>query len=291
MNQEKSIKVSIITPSYNQGKYLEQTIQSVLDQTYKNIEYMVIDGGSTDNTVDIIKKYEKRIAYWISEPDRGQADAINKGFKLANGELVCWLNSDDIIYPDFVEKRVKQFAENPDTDMIYGDIDHGADTSTKRVKRGKQTNITNMLKFAECPIPQQGAIWKKSTIEKIGSLNPKWHVVLDREYFTRIAAKGKIKYIPGAVAFFRNHEDSKSIAGKLQWTQELPEYYEALFDDNIYDLSDELLSYKNKCLSEIYLKCARICERADKNNEAQDFYNKAKSLRFFNYIYQRYIKR
>ena len=132
-----SICVSIITPSYNQGMYLEQTIQSVLNQTYGNIEYLAVDGGSTDNSIDIIKKYEKSIAYWISEPDNGQANAINKGFKHANGELVCWVNSDDILYPDYVNDRVRQFKEHTDADMIYGDVEQGPEPSIKRLRKGR----------------------------------------------------------------------------------------------------------------------------------------------------------
>ena len=162
METKCSIYVSIITPSYNQGKFLEQTIQSVLNQTYRNIEYLVIDGGSTDNSVDIIKKYEENIAYWISKSDNGQADAINKGFKLAKGDLVCWVNSDDILYPNYVTDRVQQFKENPNAGMIYGDIEKGPDPSIRRLHKGKQISIKDMLKYAKCPIPQQSAMWFRS---------------------------------------------------------------------------------------------------------------------------------
>jgi glycosyltransferase involved in cell wall biosynthesis len=281
--------VSIITPSYNQGMYLEQTIQSVLNQTYRNIEYLVIDGGSTDNSVDIIKKHEKSIAYWISEPDNGQADAINKGFKRADGELVCWVNSDDILYPDYVSDRVRQFKEYTDADMIYGDAEQGPEPSIKRLRKGRRTSIKDMLKYAECPIPQQSAMWRRGVIEKIGYLAPQWHVVLDREYFTRIAANCSIKYVPGAVAFFRNHERSKSVADKLKWAEELPGYYEMVFNDNIYHLTPDLLSYKNKCLSRVYLKCAKISAKAGKTREAEDFFAKSKKSSFCTYILGRYF--
>ena len=290
MEKNSSICVSVITPSYNQGKYLEQTIQSVLNQTYSNIEYLVIDGGSTDNSIDIIKKYEKIIAHWISEPDNGQADAVNKGFNRANGNLLCWINSDDILYPDYVDNRVRQFKENPNADMIYGDIDKGPEPSKKRIRKGKQTNIKDMLKYAQCPIPQQSAMWRRKVVEKIGHLGTQWHVVLDREYFIRMAAKCRIKYIPGAVAFFRNHEKSKSIMQKLKWAEELPGYYEAVFNDNIYNLSPNLLSYKDKCLSKIYLKCARISANAGKEKATKEFFNKSKKSSFYNYFLERYLK-
>ena len=284
-----SICVSIITPSYNQGKYLEQTIQSVLNQTYSNIEYLVVDGGSTDNSVDIIKKYEEKISYWVSKPDNGQADAINKGFKLAKGDLVCWVNSDDILYPNYVTDRVQQFKENPNVGMIYGDIEKGPDPSIRRLHKGKQISIKDMLKYAKCPIPQQSAMWLRSVMEKIGYLVPQWHVVLDREYFIRIAANYPIKYVPGAVAFFRNHEQSKSVVEKLKWADELPKYYEMVFNDNIYHLSPNLLSYKNKCLSKIYLKCARMLAKAGEKRVSDDFFFKSKKVSFCNYILNRYL--
>src|ERR1043165_6750488 len=113
---------SIITPSYNQAAYLEQTIQSVLTQDFLNIEYMVIDGGSTDGSVEIIKKYAERLAYWVSEKDKGQAEAINKGFVRAKGEILAWLNSDDYYLPNTISAVVKRFEENPDAVMIYGDM-------------------------------------------------------------------------------------------------------------------------------------------------------------------------
>lgn len=285
-----SIIVSIITPSYNQGGFLEQTIQSVLSQTYKNIEYLVVDGGSEDNTVDIIKKYEDRIAYWISEPDNGQADALNKGFKQASGDFLCWVNSDDVLYPDYVARRVRQFKENPNVDMIYGDIEKGPDISIKRLRKGRQTNIKDMLKYASCPIPQQSAMWRREVIEKIGLLAPLWQVILDREYFTRIAANSLIKYIPGEVAFFRNHQNSKSVVDRLKWAEELPRYYEMVFNDNIYNLSPGLLAYKDRCLSKVYLRCAKIFERAGNKREAEDFFFRSKKASFSNYVLARYLK-
>jgi glycosyltransferase involved in cell wall biosynthesis len=289
MEINHSICVSIITPSYNQGKFLEQTILSVINQTYSNFEYLIIDGGSTDNSVEIIKKYEKQIAYWISEPDNGQADAINKGFQRAKGDLICWINSDDILYPNYVADRVRQFRESPDVAMIYGDIEKGQDLSKIRLRKGEQTNIKDMLKYATCPIPQQSAMWRRTAIQKIGYLDPQWHVVLDREYFTRMAANFPIKYIPGAVAFFLNHEHSKSVAEKLKWTEELPKYYEMVFNENIYHLSPHLLSYKNKCLSKIYLKCAKIFVKAGKKQEAKTFFSKSKKISLVNYILGRYF--
>lgn len=281
--------VTIITPSFNQGRFLEQTILSVLNQTYRHIQFLVIDGGSTDNSVDIIRKYEQRIQFWVSEPDGGQADAINKGFALAKGDLICWVNSDDILYPNYVADRVAQFKDNPSMDMIYGDVDEGPDMTSKTIRKGRQTDVGEMLKNASCPVPQQSAMWRRSVIEQMGYLNPRWHVILDREYFTRIAAKGRMKYIAGSVALFRTHAASKSVAEKLKWGDEMPQYYEMIFRDNIYGLAPEILARGNQCLSKIYFKSGRMFARAGQKQLAADFYLKSKRASLYTYIRHRYF--
>jgi glycosyltransferase involved in cell wall biosynthesis len=115
------MRVTVVTPSYNQAQFLEETIRSVLLQGYPNLEYIIIDGGSTDGSVEIIRKYEKHLSDWVSEPDRGQSHAINKGFARATGEYIAWLNSDDVYEPGIIANAVAWFAEHPECDMIYSD--------------------------------------------------------------------------------------------------------------------------------------------------------------------------
>src|SRR3569833_380141 len=139
------MKVSIVTPSYNQGQFIEKTIISVLNQTYSNIEYIIIDGGSTDNTMEVVNKYKDRIDIVIHEKDKGQSDAINKGFRLATCELVGWINSDDILFPDCVEKIVQLVNEHPDVSIYYPatiDLINGQVSPSGKVKKliyGKET--------------------------------------------------------------------------------------------------------------------------------------------------------
>lgn len=250
------MQVSVITPSFNQGQYLEGTILSVLDQDYPDIEYIVIDGGSSDNSKEIILKYADRIAYWISEPDKGQADAINKGFIKSTGDLVCWINSDDILYPGFVSTRVRQFSEYPDVDFIYGDVHQGKDMSGKKLRKGSETDFKKMLISLHVPIPQQSTMWRRSVVERIGLLDTQWHVLLDREYFMRVARKGTILYKPGAVAFFRNHDASKSIVEWRKWADELEKYYIDLFSS---ELANEYIGLKRFAMAAMYYECAMIC--------------------------------
>jgi glycosyltransferase involved in cell wall biosynthesis len=263
--------VSVITPSFNQGKYIEETILSVLKQDYKTIEYIIIDGGSSDNSVDIIKKYKSKLAYWLSEPDKGQADAINKGFLKSTGEFICWINSDDLIYPDFISSRLKQFQCHPDIDMIYGDVDQGPGPNNSWLRKGKQTSFLSMLRTLNVPIPQQSSIWKRNVLEEAGLLDSKWHVLLDMDYFIRIAKNHRILYIPGTLAFFRIHRNSKSINEAIKWAEELPEYYKSLVEG-----WDDYKKRKHFVLAKCYWECSKIYSKNDQFEKAKEFRKKAK---------------
>lgn len=269
-----SIKVSVITPSYNQGAFLEETIQSVFAQTYDNIEYIVIDGGSTDNSVEIIQRYADRIAYWCCEKDNGQADAINKGFLHATGSLLCWINSDDILYPTFVEERVRQFIQHPEMDMIYGDVEQGDSMAHKTLRRGAPATYRDMLLTLNVPIPQQSAMWSRKILDRIGYLQPQWYVLLDREFFMRIAESGNILYVAGALAFFRNHEQSKSVKDWGRWAAELECYYTQLFQDEhtVY------YKYKRRAMTSLYLHCYKIARDCRMSRESWRYFRQALAL-------------
>jgi len=271
--------VSIITPSFNQDQYLQETIESVLSQKYVNIEYIIIDGGSEDNSLNIIKKYQKHLKYWISEKDNGQADAINKGLLKCSGDLISWINSDDIIYPDFIQSRVKQFTANPEVVFIYGDVEQGPDSEHKRIRKGKQTTFLKMLKTLEVPIPQQSAVWKRAVFQKCGLLNKNWNVLLDREYFLRIARYFNITYFSDPVAFFRNHVFSKSIKDEKMWAEEIPKLYDEVLIKNIYSLDKQFLNKNNnRLLSKAHLFSSAIYEKNDQLDLASKHEEIAKNL-------------
>lgn len=221
--------VTIITPSFNQGQFIERTILSVLNQSYKNIEYIVIDGGSTDNTKNIIEKYKDCISILVHEKDRGQSDAINKGLRLATGGYITWLNSDDTLKPDAVESLISTLNRDTESKFVYGDVELIDENSNFiGLLKGRQVFKPEMYYELDLPIPQQGAMWERSVIEGVGFLDEKWHYVLDREFFLRICLKYNSKYINITLGCFRQHKFSKSIAMKNSWINELPSMYDDL---------------------------------------------------------------
>lgn len=204
--------VSIVTPSFHQDRYIEETIRSVLAQDYPDIEYLIVDGGSTDHTVNIIRKYEDKLAAWVSEPDRGQTDAINKGFACAKGDILAWINSDDTYEPGAVSAAVKYLQEHPDTGMVYGDcnyIDESGDVIGKF--NAAQTDY-RLLRRGYTHIPQQTMFFRASLWKQIGPLDPSFYFAMDYDLWTRIARRSQIKYIPQTWANFRLHTSGKTIA-------------------------------------------------------------------------------
>ena len=250
-------KVSIIMPSYNQGKFIELTIVSVINQSYKNIEFIVIDACSNDETVEILKKYESKIDILKIEKDNGQADAINKGIKLATGDLITWINSDDILYETTIEKVVSLFNENQNVNFIYGDVDI-IDVYSNKIKllKGKQIQKPSVFYHLDLPIPQQGSTWKKEVNKEIGLLNENWHYVLDREYFLRICLKYNVLYFPQTLGAFRHHFDSKSIRLKESWINELSIMYKDLISSNLW--RDNNYFVKLVIMSSAEIHCAYI---------------------------------
>jgi glycosyltransferase involved in cell wall biosynthesis len=203
--------ISIVTPSFNQDRYIEETIQSVLSQDYPHIEYMIVDGGSTDDTVNVIKKYESKLAWWVSERDKGQTDAINKGFARANGDILAWINSDDTYEPGAFRSAVKYFQEHPDVGMIYGDCSY-INESGKVIGKfnSAQTNY-RYLRQGYTHIPQQTMFFRADLWKEAGPLDPSFYFAMDYDLWTRIASRAQIRYIPQTWANFRLHTSGKTI--------------------------------------------------------------------------------
>jgi glycosyltransferase involved in cell wall biosynthesis len=203
--------VSIVTPSFNQAAYLEATIQSVINQDYPDIEYIIIDGGSTDGSLEIIRRYADRLGGWVSEKDRGQTDAINKGFARAHGEYLAWLNSDDLYQPHAVAEAVDFLQNHPQVGMVYGDAnlidEHG---SVIGRFPAHQTNYRR-LRQGYVHIPQQAAFFRADLWRQVGPLDPSFYFAMDYDLWVRLAKIAPLQYTPRLWASFRLHESGKSV--------------------------------------------------------------------------------
>ncbi len=219
--------VSIITPSFNQARYLEATIQSVLKQDYPHIEYIIVDGGSTDGSVDVIKKYAGRLAWWVSEQDKGQTDAINKGFNRASGEILAWLNSDDTYNPGAVSTAVKYLTENPDVAMVYADCNYINEQGGVIGKFNSAQTDHRRLREGYVHIPQQTMFFRASYWQEVGPLDPSFYFAMDYDLWTRIAARAPIKYLAGQTwANFRIHTSGKTTSADDRcWPEMLRVHY------------------------------------------------------------------
>lgn len=219
--------VSIITPSFNQAQYLEATIQSVLGQDYPRLEYIIVDGGSTDGSAAVIKKYEGRLAWWVSEQDKGQTDAINKGFNRANGEILAWLNSDDTYNPGAVSAAVKFLMDNPEIAMVYADCDFINEQGGVIGKFNSAQTDHHRLREGYVHIPQQTMFFRAKYWKELGPLDPSFYFAMDYDLWTRISARAPIKYLRGQTwANFRIHNFGKtSSADDRCWPEMLRVHY------------------------------------------------------------------
>lgn len=204
-------KISIITPSYNQGEFLEETIRSVLLQNYPNLEYIVLDGGSTDNSIDILKKYDEYIDFWVSEPDNGQADAVYRGIERATGDIIAYINSDDFYYPGAFLKVAQEFIRNPDSGWLTGRtvfVDE-LSVSKKDQPRYLPINMFTMVYFGNF-VMQPSTFWKKSLFSSVGGFNRSLRFSFDYELFLKFLNIEKPLWLNENLAAFRYHSMSKT---------------------------------------------------------------------------------
>ena len=266
-------KISIVTPSLNQGRFIEETIRSVLLQGYPNLEYIIIDGGSTDKSVDIIKKYEKWLAYWVSEPDRGQSHAINKGFKKTSGEITAWLNSDDYYEQNIMVHVADYLQDGRGTDFIYGDgNDVDENGNIMRRIEPRQFNLIHAL--FHNPIPQHSCFWRSMVFIEMGYLKENYHYSMDHEFWIRCGLKKNFYYIPILFANYRHHLTSKKNTSQLSFLIERLNMLNDLFLKAPFH-SKYIMSYKNKVLQYWNERLALEYFDANLMKEARNHFKKA----------------
>ena len=220
INMEKNPLLSIITPSYNKAEFVRQTIESVLMQDYTNFEYIVIDGGSSDNTVEILKEYSNCF-YWISEPDRGMSDALNKGFRRAKGEILAWINADDLYYPGAFRSVVDYFTEHPEISIMYGELDY-----LDRI--GKVTSHARVVPFWDYElllngfnyIPQPATFMRRKIFETVGDIDVNEKVGMDYDYWLRAGKQYRFGYLPRTLGGIRIMEGTITGASPVKGMKE-----------------------------------------------------------------------
>lgn len=244
-------KVSIVTPSLNQGQFIEEAIQSVLSQDYPNIEYIVMDAGSTDGTLDVLKKYNNNII-WISEPDEGQPDAINKGWRMASGEMLTWLNSDDVLTPSAVCNMVNLFSGDDHCAAVYGD--HIIiDTEGKTIRRCSALDFNFEIILYGINYICPAIFIRREVLERVGYLDINFPYLFDWEFYLRMASKQlKILHLPETLFKFRWHACSKTIVDppqkRIERRMVLQKYRNAL-------------RFNNQWLDSLYLKSLNLYYR------------------------------
>jgi len=210
------LKLSIITPNYNYCNYIEQTIQSVINQDYNNIEYIIVDDGSTDNSVDIIRSYVTNYPtkiIFVSQVNSGQTIAINKALSLATGDVIVWINSDDYFLPNVFSKVINEFYNDNSLDAIFGDINI-VDNNKNIIKVNRYLSFdyaSGVFNGFGKIIPSNAIFWKKKLTDSIGLMKSDFQYAMDSEYWSRLLYKRKVKHIPLVIASFRWHKDAKTI--------------------------------------------------------------------------------
>lgn len=268
-------KFSIVTPSYNQGHFLEETILSVLNQRYPHTEYIIVDGGSTDSSVEVIKRYESKLAWWVSEKDRGQAHAINKGLERVTGDIVAYLNSDDVFLPGAFDMVAKIFMERPHINWLAGNCILFGNAAEACVKYPTPAaDIASWLHFNR--LPQQSTFWRRSVMQKHGLFEEKFRYSFDYEYWVRLVHGGeRCETVDFPLAGFRLHPQSKTVAEGTHFAGEdkaFRDHYLAKMKPEEVR-SFELMERNGKTFA-LFAKAVEL-KSAGKSSEAWDCFTKA----------------
>ena len=246
--------VSIVTPSLNRADVIAEAIASVLAQDYSAIEYLVIDGGSTDGTLDILRSYDGRVA-WVAEPDGGQSAAINKGWRLANGEILAWLNTDDTYLPGAVQRVVAFLRAHPGVDAVYGDCLYVDSNGTPlRPYPTRQYSYQDLVRSTINYLPQPATFVRRRVLETVGYLDETLHYVMDLDYWLRVGLGHAMSHLAAPLATLRLHASAKSVQDVAAFGPELVRVYETLFARP--DLPLEVRAVEREAMARAYYRAA-----------------------------------
>ncbi len=222
------MRVSVVTPSYNQGQFIERTLQSVATQAGVEVEHVVFDGGSTDSTVEVLKRFQPPVR-WVSEKDRGQTDAVNKGIRATTGEIIGWLNSDDIYYPNALARVVAYFQEHPEVDVVYGMADHiDLEDHAFEAYPSAPWNFDQLKQT--CFICQPALFFRRSVTDKCGLLDESRNYCMDYEYWLRLGKAGiRFAYLEEKLAGSRLYADNKTLGSRIKVHREINNMFKSLF--------------------------------------------------------------
>ncbi len=214
------MRISVVTPSYNQGAYLEATLRSLLDQNYPDLEMIVIDGGSTDQSVDIIRRYEASLSHWESEKDRGQSHALNKGFAHVHGDIWTWLNSDDLLEKGVLQRVARIFAQNPEVGVVYGDCVYVAQDGETVIEQFRGEPYSRLRHLAHRFIAQPSCFFRASMVPP--AVREDLHYCMDYDLWLKLSARGvKFHYVPEVFSRYRLHDESKSVSALVALHREI----------------------------------------------------------------------
>jgi glycosyltransferase involved in cell wall biosynthesis len=212
-------RITLVTTSYNHGRFIGETLESVLSQGYPNLEYIVIDGGSTDESVGVIQRYGDRLSYWVSEPDRGETDAVHKGLSRATGDILGWLASDDIHEPWTLKEVAQFFMENPKANVVYGDLTW-IDTKSRVIKHKKEHPFNRFIwMYDHNFIPQPSTFWRRALYERVGGFNPAFDLAMDADLWVRFADASPIHHVRRVWSRMRLYAEQKN--QRLRWKSNL----------------------------------------------------------------------
>jgi glycosyltransferase involved in cell wall biosynthesis len=262
-------QISVVVPSYQQGQFLEETIRSVLLQGYPDLELLVMDGGSSDQSVDVIRKYEPFLTGWVSERDSGQSAAINKGWRRAHGALLTWLNSDDTLHPGWAAAAARAFREDADLDVAYCDVQMiDRDSRPLWVFWGREPSIEELVLKWRAPFAQQGFLMRRRTFERCGYLDESIHFTMDAEYWLRIMKAGaKFNHIRQTLAASRLHDAAKTATKRDVFLADLLK----LTDDFCRDAPPEMAPLVDKVRRRKYWNAAHVAYDGDERRSAMRF--------------------